>query len=135
MAYELRVNTGMVKVPVIDEDGEELGYIRFNPTDADIVKRYKEVVAYFKEIANNEGPEDDESIIKLADSVREKIDFLFNAKVSDTLFMKCGPFTPMESGDMYLQTVMDALEGLMTQVMDDRLAKMKKVEEATKEYN
>ncbi len=135
MAYELRVNTGMVKVPVIDEDGEELGFIRFNPTDADIVKRYKTVVEFFRGMGDREGTEDGEEIVRLSDEVREKIDYLFNAKVSDTLFLKCGPFTPMENGDIYLSVVIEALDGLISQVMDDRIAKMKKVEEATREYD
>lgn len=135
MAYELRVNTGMVKVPVYDEDGEELGFIRFNPTDADIIKRYKNVVAFFKSVSESGGTDDEDSIVKLSDEVREKLDYLFNSNVSETLFLKCGPFTPMENGDIYVHVVMDALEGLISQVMDDRMEKIKKVEEATKEYD
>ena len=134
MAYELRVNTGMIKVPVLDEDGEELGFIRFNPTDADIIKRYREVGEYFRSLSESDN-DDADSLIAISDGVKEKLDYLFNSNVSDTLFLKCSPLTPMEDGSIYLFVVMDAIEGLMGQVMDDRMAKLKKVEEATKEYN
>ena len=134
MAYELRVNTGMIKVPVLDEDGEELGFIRFNPTDADIIKRYREVGEYFRGLSETDNDSEDD-LIAISDGVKEKLDYLFNSNVSDTLFLKCSPLTPMEDGSIYLFVVMDAIEGLMSQVMNDRMAKLKKVEEATKEYN
>lgn len=136
MAYELRVNTGMIKVPVLDEDGEELGFIRFNPTDADLVKRYREVGEYFKNLADiDEENRDVDALIAISDGVKEKLDYLFNSNVSETLFLKCSPLSPMEDGSIYLFVVMEAIEGLVSQVMDDRIAKLKKVEEATKEYN
>ena len=134
--YTLKVNTGMVKVPVIDEDGEELGFIRFNPTDADIIKRYQEVAKYFMGLREEIGDEATvESLITVSDKVKEKLDFLFNSKVSETLFLKCSPFTMMEDGNFYLFVVMDAIEALISQIMDDRIAKLRKIEEATKEYN
>ena len=135
MAYELRVNTGMIKVPVLDEDGEELGFIRFNPTDADLIKRYREVGEYFKSLADVAEDKDIDALIAISDGVKEKLDYLFNSNVSETLFLKCSPLSPMEDGSVYLFVVMEAIEQLVSQVMDDRIAKMRKVEEATKEYN
>lgn len=133
--YELKINTGFVKVPVIDEDGEELGFIRFNPTDADIIKRYREVADYlrgFKDLDEQGFTVDD--LIRVSDGIKEKMDYLFNSNVSETLFSKCNPLSPMEDGNLFLFTVLEPIQELMSKIMDERSEKMRKVEEATKDY-
>ena len=132
--YELKINTGFVKVPVLDEDGEELGFIRFNPTDADIVKRYKSVVEYFKSLEGLDDNMDINGISLVSDEIKSKLDYLFNSNVSDTLFSRCSPLSPMEDGELFLFHVLDPIKDLMNQIMDERMEKMRKVEEATKDY-
>ncbi|MBQ6679551.1 MAG: hypothetical protein IJM76_05960 [Lachnospiraceae bacterium] len=131
---ELSVNTGAVKVPVKDEFGEVIGEIRFIPTDADILRRYPKVAEFFREFKVPENAGDDD-LIALSDKIKEQFDFLLNGPVSDGLFAKCSPLTPLADGTLYCACVLDAIGDLILDVFKERAEKLKKVEEATKEYD
>lgn len=47
MAEKITFNTGAKSYEIVDQDGNELGVFRFIPSDAGILKRYKEAAAFF----------------------------------------------------------------------------------------
>lgn len=134
MAYELKVNTGAIKVPVLDESGEELGYIKFIPTDVDILKRYKAVEEHFRTLELPSDPTSDD-MLALSDDIKEQFNILFNSDVSTGLFGKTSPLTPLEDGTLYFQSVVDGISDLLEQVAANREKKRAAIEEAVKDYD
>lgn len=133
--YELKVDTGAVVIPIIDDkDNEMIGSFKFNPNDLDIVKRYPEVV---KRLENINLPEDKdtEAVLNVSDEVKELMDYLLNYKVSDEIFAKCNPFTLTSNGMFFVENVMDGIASIIEQVTGERIKrKQKKIAEATKGY-
>lgn len=131
---ELKIDTGFETIPVFDEDGEQIGQFKFNPSDIDIVKRYKQVVETFNSIVVPENA-DDNVILEISDKIKEQIDYLLNSKTSDAIFV-CNPLTPLPSGKIFAEEVIEKIAGLIEQVTDKRLEKTKaKIRKATAKYH
>ncbi|MDO4272709.1 MAG: hypothetical protein Q4D16_03495 [Eubacteriales bacterium] len=131
---KLSVDTGSVLVDIEDR-GEKIGEFRFNPADIDIVRRYEKMAEYLDnaEIGENVGAEE---ILAFTDKIREQFDYLLNYKVSDTLFAKCNPLTPLANGDFYCEHILEGIEGLIEKEMGQRIAKKKaKIQKATAKYH
>lgn len=132
--YEIRVNTGKVTVPVIDSDGEELGRITFNPADADILRRYKATLEALNKITIPSNPTEDE-ILAISDELKRQMDVLFAYPVSEGLFAKCNPLTFTDSGDFYIETVINGIGVLLEQITKQRVAEKKaKIRKASAPY-
>lgn len=135
MQYELKVDTGAINVPIIDEkDGEVIGTFKFNPNDLDVVKRYPKVVEQLEKVKLPDEA-DVETFVKVSDDVKSAMDYLLNYKVSDDLFAKCNPFTLTSNGKFYVENVVEGIASIIEQVTGKRIeAKQKKIAEATKGY-
>lgn len=81
------VQTGAKTYQIADQDGNDLGVFRFIPSDAGILKRYKEAAAFFTGINDKIKDKDFEEILPdLEKEAGEKIDLLFGAPVSESFF-------------------------------------------------
>lgn len=81
------VQTGAKTYQITDQDGNDLGVFRFIPSDAGILKRYKEAAAFFTGINDKIKDKDFEEILPdLEKEAGEKIDLLFGAPVSESFF-------------------------------------------------
>ena len=89
----LSVDTGSVLVDIEDK-GEAIGRFRFNPADIDIVKRYKNVVDALNSIKLSDDPTEEE-IFSVTDEIKKQFDYLLNYNVSDEIFKKANPLTPI----------------------------------------
>lgn len=131
---KLSVDTGGMLVEV-DDRGEKIGEFRFNPTDLDIVNRYEKVVEYFNSIKFDKDSQPQE-VLDFSEKLKEQFDYLLNYKVSDALFAKCNPLTPLVNGDFYCEHVLEGIAGLIEKEMGKRLAKKKaKIQRATAKYH
>ena len=96
------VQTGAKTYQITDQDGNDLGVFRFIPSDAGILKRYKEAAAFFTGINDKIKDKDFEEILPdLEKEAGEKIDLLFGAPVSESFFKITSPFTVLESGETF----------------------------------
>lgn len=130
----LSVDSGAIMVPV-DDNGEIIGHIRFNPNDLDIVKRYDGVIDTFNAITMPDKPNVEE-LLALSDKIKEQFDALMGYPVSDVLFSKCNPLTPITNGDFFFENVLDGLKTLIETTMKQRLdKKRKKIQAATSKYH
>lgn len=76
------IQTGAKTYQIADQDGNDLGVFRFIPSDAGILKRYKEAAAFFTGINDKIKDKDFEEILPdLEKEAGEKIDLLFGAPV------------------------------------------------------
>ena len=125
----LNVDTGSVLIAVMDRD-EKIGEFRFNPYDLDIIKRYEQVAKILENLRASENPGPKE-VLAFGDKIKEQFDYLFNYKVSDAIFAKCNPLTPLSDGEFYYIRVLDGIVGLMEKAANQRTAK---ISEATAKY-
>ena len=100
------VQTGAKTYQITDQDGNDLGVFRFIPSDAGILKRYKEAAAFFTGINDKIKDKDFEEILPdLEKEAGEKIDLLFGAPVSESFFKITSPFTVLESGETFAEQI------------------------------
>lgn len=125
----LNVDTGSVLIEVMDRD-EKIGEFRFNPCDLDIAKRYEQVAKTFENMKVSENP-DMEEVFAFSDKIKEQFDYLLNYKVSDAIFAKCNPLTPLSDGEYYYIRVLDGIVGLFEKTTNQRTARINK---ATAKY-
>lgn len=132
----LKVDTGAVTVDVENENGKKIGEFEFIPTDTDIVNRYGSVVEFFNNVSFNENEGNEEIVKKFSSQIRDQFDHLFNYPVSDSIFSKCGPLTPVQNGDFFFDVVLDGIRGIIENVTNERVEKkMKKIRKATAKYH
>lgn len=130
----LHVDTG-AQIINIDDKGEIIGQFRFNPADLDIVKRYTKVVDALNALhLPAELTEDD--FFAATDEIKKQFDYLLNYNVSDELFAKCNPLTPITNGDFYCENVLEGIAGIIENVMKQRIEKKRaKIQRATSKYH
>lgn len=132
--FVLSIDSGAMNIPVND-NGEIIGYIKFNPNDFDIIKRYDGVVETLNNISLS-AEATPEELLKVSDQVKEQIDILLGYPVSEVIFSKCNPFTPVTNGDFFFENVLDGLVNLIERTMNQRLEKKrKKIQAATAKYH
>lgn len=132
---KLKVDTGAVTYRIYDADGEEIGKVKFTPTDTGIMERQKQVVDYLNSVQFREELDAAEQIVELDRNIREQFDYLFGRPVSKDLFALAQPLTPLENGDFFFDSILDAVGDVISKAYKERLdRKMQKVAEATKDY-
>ena len=114
MSEQIKIDSGLKTYDLVNLDGKLLGQLTFNPSDVNIVKRHAEVMRQLEELKKNFNKNVKESSIsedlaELDRIVYEKVDYLLNADVSKTLFSIMGPFSPLASGQFFIENVMDAI--------------------------
>lgn len=133
---EITLDTGAESIPVKDQaTGDQIGAIRFNPADLNIVSRYESVIDYFNSMDFKQDMDTDQSfeaITRLGNAIEERIDFLLGYKVSGVLFSICNPLTPLKNGDFYFEGVLESIGNLIESSMNQRMEKkLNKVRAAT----
>lgn len=130
----LSVDSGVMNIDVND-NGEVIGQIRFNPSDIDIIRRYEEVVDTMNGYTLSENPTEKE-LLELSDKVKELTDQLLGYHVSDVLFSRSNPFTPNGKGELFFENVWNGLKVLIETTMNQRVEKkLKKIKAATAKYH
>ena len=111
------VQTGAKTYQIADQDGNDLGVFRFIPSDAGILKRYKEAAAFF---AGIKGKDFEEILPELEKEAGEKIDLLFGAPVSEKFFKITSPFTVLESGETFAEQIITVIGGIIEKELEAR---------------
>ena len=119
---------------VEDSLGKPLGTFIFNPTDTNIVRRYEEAVKFLEEMARQDHGEDTAAIFVIEDEIKAKIDYMFGADVSGVFFASTGPLTILESGNLFVANVVNALAAVIEAEINVRVKKMEKVKKAVSKY-
>lgn len=130
MAKQIVIDSGEL-YEIVNKQGEKIGEFVFYPTDVGLVERYEKVIDTLKKLQL-----DDVSKLSVASStVKEQLDYLFNADVSNTLFSKLNPFSPMANGEMYMETVVNTLGKIIEKEMNVNTEKLKKrIDKYTSKY-
>ena len=136
MAEKITFNTGAKSYEIVDQDGNELGVFRFIPSDAGILKRYKEAAAFFSGINDRIKNKDFEEILpELEKEAGEKIDLLFGTSVSESFFKITSPFTIIDSGETFAEQIITVIGGIIEKELSEREKKQQaRIDEYVAKY-
>lgn len=118
----INLTTGDVTYAIRNEFGEEIGAIRFNPADIDIVRRCDAVAKWFSKVDIPKNPTL-EQVYEFSDKVAEQFDYLLNRKVSGEIFKVCNPLTLLSDGTRFYVGVLNAVMEILTQTVHERAEK------------
>ena len=131
------VDDGIVRTPILNKYGDEIGVFCFRPTDIGIVDRYNKIVADFESITaplenvdiqsdgTADGATDSEiDALKEAESrLFEACDYLFGGNASEAFFGKMHPFSPV-NGRFYCENALDAVGKYISRQFDREVKKI-----------
>lgn len=141
MNEQITITSGLKTYDLVNEKKELLGQITFNPSDMNIVNRHQEVIKSLnelkKELSNkSENKSTYEQIEELDNIVYEKFDYLFGAKVSDVIFSIMGPFSVLESGQLFFEHVLNAISAVIEADANKKAKKaLSKIKKYTQKYH
>lgn len=137
MGNTIQINDGSEVFDIVNTRGELLGQFTFIPSDFDIVRRYEETVQKFEEMQKSieeRAAQDDSGIDYLKEldaEMGKQVDYLFNASVSEKFFSITSPFTILNSGEFFVENVINAIRSVVEQKRD---VKLKAVENHVRKY-
>lgn len=127
----------------LDVKGKHLFTVWINPSDLGMIQRAQDLADFLNDldlsIKDSEGNtkkeptlEETAKILKENTEVlAEKLDGLFNADISAAIFSVMSPFTPLASGKMYIEEI---VENLLDAITAETNARFKKVQSRQNKY-
>lgn len=136
---EVLIDSGLCTYDIKDKEGRLFGQFTFNPSDTDIVKRHEKVVAAFENMEIPDMSEDNlaDGLDKIDKFIYEQIDYLLDSKeVAETFFSIMGPLSPLESGQFFVESVLDAIGQAIQNETGERVKKIAgKIRKHTSKYH
>ena len=141
MAKDIIVDDGLLTYDIKNKQGKILGQFSFNPSDTNIIHRHAEVVEALEKLETEisamvDKDNLDDSFKAFESIVFEKINYLLNADVAENFFSIMGPFTPLASGQYFIETVIDAIGQAIQAETGERVKKINsKIKKHTSKYH
>ena len=138
-AFNITVDDGSVRQPILNKFGDEIGVFYFRPTDIGIIDRYNQTLEKFDDIVaplekldiNPDGTSgsDIDSDIKLFNECAERLydacNYIFGGNMADAFFGKMHPFSII-NGQLYCEKVIDALGNFIAASFESENKKISK---------
>ncbi|CRZ34926.1 hypothetical protein DFR55_10982 [Herbinix hemicellulosilytica] len=137
---KLRIQTGVKTYEIEDENGNVLGTINIYPRDFNIGKRAKEAQKKIEEYINEaeilavENEEDAiDKITEIDNKIKEQLDYIFNSKVSETVFKGLHCLDVVAStGKYFIESFLDTILPVLSKELDAAVkASEKNIEQYT----
>lgn len=141
MSEQIKIDSGLKTYDVVDKERRLLCQITFNPSDTGIAKRYEEVKRRLFVLKNDFSKKAKkksilEQLNELDAIVYEQVDYLLDAKVSESIFSIMGPFSPLPSGQFFFENVLAAISQIIQSESGQNVEKVReKVSKYTKKYH
>lgn len=135
---DIIIDDGIQTYRIKNQRGQEIGTFDINPADLDMVHRFEEVAAYLEGLSAELEKEADaeKAFEKASEEIKEKFDYLFKAEVSKSFFSVMNPFTPLASGEFFIENVVDAIGKVVQDVFKVRTRKVNaRVNKYTDKYH
>lgn len=137
MGNTITINDGLKTYEIKNQKGELLGEITFNPMDANIIERYndriKKLEAKEKEFKQKK-EQTIEDVIEEDNFIKQTIDEIFNAPVSEKFFSIMG-VRSVVNGKFYFEFVIEVLGRIIKEEGNkQKLAMQKRIEKYGKRY-
>ena len=135
----ITVDDGKRRIPVLNTQGEEIGYFMFRPTDVGIVERYNRMASRFDEVTkplenvsiNADGTADnnDEQAAVALQEAKKRLfalcDEMFDGNMSEAFFGSMHPFSPVD-GAFYCEIAIEAVGKFISAQLDTETVKINK---------
>lgn len=141
MGNVIKINDGYKTYDIVNQDDKLLGSFSFNPSDTNIIHRHAEVVEALEKLeldisAKKDETSLDEAFKAVEAVVYEKINYLLNADVAENFFSIMGPFSPLASGQYFIESVIDAIGQAISAETGERVKKINsKIQKHTSKYH
>lgn len=141
MGNVIKIDDGYKTYDIVNQDDKLLGQFSFNPSDTNIIHRHAEVVEALEKLEMDisskvEEKSLNEAFKEIETVVYEKINYLLDADVSEKFFSIMGPFSPLASGQFFIETVLDAIGQAISAETGARVKKINsKIQKHTSKYH
>lgn len=129
----IKIDDGTKTYEIVNQDDKVLGTFTFNPSDANIVKRYDAVIEELQKYAEEFQNEvvTQEKFNEVQAKLVTMVDDLVQANTGKTFFTICGPLTPMENGNLFILNVLESIGAVIEKETKQRI---RRVDTKTAEY-
>lgn len=126
------IDDGLHDVVLKNKNGEVFSEFSFNPSDTGLLSRYDSFIEFLESLEIKEDGDTASQILEFENSIKEKIDELFNRNVSESIFKTYSPCTIFANGDMFIEVVIKHMGDVIEKETDNRLKKkVAKIKKAT----
>ena len=126
------IDDGLHDVVFKNNKGEVFSEFSFNPSDTGLLSRYDSFIEFLESLEIKEDGDTASQILEFENSIKEKIDELFNRNVSESIFKTYSPCTIFANGDMFIEVVVKHMGDVIEKETDNRLKKkVAKIKKAT----
>ena len=137
---QIKIEDSVKTYDLVNSQGELLCQISFNPSDVNILKRHAEIQKDLEKLKlslkDSSGKNTAEEFEQLDSIIYEKIDYLLNAHVSEKIFSIMGPFSPLTSGQFFMEHILEVIAGIIEKETGEKTKKMRaKIDKYTKKYH
>lgn len=134
MAKQIKTAVEAEEYEFLDASGKPLFTISFHASDIAIIHRYDEVVEYLNKLDTSTlqtAENTSEELTRIENELAEQLDKMFNANISEPIYSVMSPFTPLASGKLYIEEIIEKIGGL---IEDETGARLKKVQSRMSKY-
>lgn len=141
MGNVIKIEDGFKTYDIVNQDNELIGSFSFNPSDTNIIHRYEEVIDALNKLeldlaSDTKEKNMNESLKEIEAVVCEKINYLLGVDVSEKFFSVMGPFTPLASGQFFVENVLNAIGQAIQMETGERIKKINsKIRKHTSKYH
>lgn len=134
MAKQIKTAVEAEEYEFLDASGKPLFTISFHASDIAIIHRYDEVVEYLNKLDTSTlqtAENTSEELARIENELAEQLDKMFNANISEPIYSVMSPFTPLSSGKLYIEEIIEKIGGL---IEAETGARLKKVQSRMSKY-
>ena len=130
------IDDGRIDIPIRNQNGEEMGTFRFNPTDINVVNRYNEMADKFEEILqplvnfdiDSNGEAGDMAAVDALNTAENGIidlfDYVFDGNSRESFFKTIHAFAPT-NGKFYCEVVYEAIGNFISKSFEQETKKLR----------
>lgn len=121
------IDDGSKIYDIVNKNGKWLGKFEFRPADTNIIKRYEEVVEFYNNYKVPEGKDlTVEERNKVEKEVIDKMSYLIGADAGEAFFTILGAFSPLASGEFFIENVLKSISKVIEQELAVRTSKVQR---------
>ena len=121
------IDDGSKIYDIVNKNGKRLGKFEFRPADTNIIKRYEEVVKFYNSYNVPEGKDlTVEEQNKIEKEVIDKMSYLIGADAEEAFFTILGAFSPLSSGELFIENVLKSISKVIEQELAVRTSKVQR---------
>lgn len=134
MAKQIKTAIESEEYEFLDASGKPLFTISFHASDIAIIHRYDDVVEYLNKMDTSTlstAENTAEELKKIEEELAQQLNKMFNADIAGPIYSVMSPFTPLASGKLYIEEIIEKIGAL---IESETGARLKKVQSRMNKY-